>query len=673
MNLPEWLLQLSALLAGAVLLGVLAKRVRLPLTVVLAVVGFGAGAFLHNPLQGEVFKEVVVFLFLPVLVFEAALGLSTRAFFNNLLPILVLAVPALIVSACVVGAALVVGLGVPVAAAGVFGVLISATDPVAVVAVFRELGVPRRLLTLVEGESLLNDGVAIVLVNIFLAAALGGRVSVGEGVLDFLLVFFGGTAVGVVVGGVAVFVLPWLEKLPAAALSVAVAYGGFVLADEVFGFSGIMATLAAGLVLSAAAPVRASAEVRVGWTELWEALGYVANALLFLIIGLAIEPALLLRYGGAIALAVAAVLVARALGVVPLVWALERLGYIPPVGWRNEAVLVWGGLRGGVALALALALPETLPQRDLFIAMTGGVVLTTLLLNATTISALVHRLGLDEPSRADRFLAGGARLAGVRAARDQLGSLGLDDPTVAAHLDGAERAARAALERIDLSDAEELEVVTRRGLFVENETYQRLSDAGLLPDTVARTLLNEVADQVERVTLGEDGLNPRKRERPRFARLLEGFKALLRILPAGDPTELAYAEASARRLAARRTGETLQLFSELPNIDPASVETVKATFEQWEQRAVERIDDLGHRSGDAQRLRRRQAEILVRVAAENTLDELADIGLLPERVAREAAQTLAAEVDDEVNNEAEKPADATVEATNKEPKDQLES
>ncbi|CAN5861616.1 hypothetical protein BH24DEI2_BH24DEI2_24110 [soil metagenome] len=669
MNLPEWLLQLSALLAGAVLLGVLAKRVRLPLTVVLAVVGFGAGAFLHNPLQGEVFKEVVVFLFLPVLVFEAALGLSTRAFFNNLLPILVLAVPALIVSACVVGAALVVGLGVPVAAAGVFGVLISATDPVAVVAVFRKLRVPRRPLNLIEGESLLNDGVAIVLVNIFPAAALGGRVSVGEGVLDFLLVFFGGTAVGVGVGGVAAFVLPWLEKLPAAALSVAVAYGGFVLADEVFGFSGIMATLTAGLVLSAAAPVRASAEVRIGWTELWEALGYVANALLFLIIGLAIEPALLLRYGGAIALAVAAVLVARALGVVPLVWVLERLGYIPPVGWRNEAVLVWGGLRGGVALALALALPETLPQRDLFIAMTGGVVLTTLLLNATTISALVHRLGLDEPSRADRFLAGGARLAGISAAREQLSSLGLDDPTVTTQLNSAEQEARTALENIDLSDAEEIEVVTRRGLFVEHETYQSLSDAGLLPDTVARTLLNEVADQVERVTLGEGDLSARERERSRFAHLLEGLKTLLRIIPRGDPAELAYTEASARRLAARRTCETLQLFRELPNIDPASVETVHATFEQWERQAVEKIADLDNRSDDAQRLRRRQAEILCHVAAKTTLEDLADLGLLPERVAREAAQTLAAEVDEK----AEKPADATVEATNKEPKDPLES
>ncbi len=674
MNLPEWLLQLSALLAGAVLLGVLAKRVRLPLTVVLAVVGFAAGTFLHNPLQGEVFEEVVVFLFLPVLVFEAALGLSTRAFFRNLVSIMVLAVPALLVSASIVGAALYFGLGVPLAAAGVFGVLISATDPVAVVAVFRDLGVPRRLLTLVEGESLLNDGVAIVLVNILLVVALGGRVSAVEGLLDFLLVFFGGAAVGAAVGAVAALALPVVDKLPAAALTVAVAYGGFVLADEVFGFSGVMATLAAGLVLSGAAPVRASEEVRSGWHELWEALGYVANALLFLIIGLAIEPALLVRYGGAILLAVAAVLVARALAVVPLVWVLERLARIPPVGLRNEAVLVWGGLRGGVALALALALPEELPQRDLFVAMTGGVVLATLLLNATTISALVHRLGLDEPSRADRFLAGGARLAGVGAAREQLDSLGLGDEEVAAQLESAEREARAALGRIDLTEEEELEVVTRRGLFVEHETYQRLSDTGLLPSAVARVLLNEVADEVERVTLGQGGLN-RERKRPRFAQVLKKLKSLVSPAAADNPTELAYAEAAARRLAARRTGETLELFRRLPNIDPGLVAKAQETFERWEQEAVDELQELDEGSGDAERLRRRQAEILCQVASETTLDDLAELGLLPRRVAKTAAQSLADQVDSrqahpQTLNDAD---DAVVEATNTQPKDPLES
>ena len=179
MGLAQWLLVVSGLLAFAVILGTFAERVRLPVTVVLVVVGFVAswisGSFgLGSPLGGEGFEEVVVFLFLPVLVFEAAYGLSTRAFFRNLGPILVLAIPAVIVSAVFVGLALYWILGTPLMAALLFGALISATDPVAVVAIFRELGVPSRLLTIVEGESLLNDGVAIVLFTILLGVALGG-------------------------------------------------------------------------------------------------------------------------------------------------------------------------------------------------------------------------------------------------------------------------------------------------------------------------------------------------------------------------------------------------------------------------------------------------------------------------------------------------------------------
>ncbi|MDP9309703.1 MAG: sodium:proton antiporter [Chloroflexota bacterium] len=651
MNLPQWLLVVSALLAFAVLLGVLAERVRLPVTVVLAIVGFaaswlGASIGITSPLRGEAFEEVVVFLFLPVLVFEAALGLSTREFFRNLGPILVLAIPALLISAAFVGIALYWVLGTPLTAALLFGALISATDPVAVVAIFRELGVPRRLLTIVEGESLLNDGVAIVLFTILLGAALGGAASIGGGVLNFFSVFFGGAAIGTVIGAVAAFALPWLDRLSAAALSVAVAYGGFVLADDVLGFSGVMATVAAGLVLSGLAPSRASEPIREVWHELWESLGYIANALLFLLIGLAIDPSLISANLGAIGLAIVVVLLARAVAVTPLVSALERFAGIPPVGFRNQAVLIWGGLRGGVALALALALPEEFAERDLFIAMTGGVVLATLLLNATTIKALVHRLKLDEPSRADQFLAGGARLSGVNAARQRLTEVGLEDPIISAALDAAERTARAELERIELTDEEELQVVTRRGLFVERETYQHLSDAGLLPPSATRVLLHEVDDKIGDVSLGQTSFEmTQRREQPRFDRWLERLTGWLPEPVGENPTELAYAEATARRLAARRTMEALELFERLPNIEPVSVRDARATFARWEQEAIDALAQLdGNADRDNHKLHQRQAEALSRVAATDALDELAEVGLLPEVVTRRAAEAVAAEV-----------------------------
>lgn len=651
MNIPQWLLVVSGLLAFAVLLGMFAQRVRLPVTVVLALVGFLAAWFggtfgITSPLRGEMFEEVVIFLFLPPLVFEASLSLSTRAFFRNLGPILVLAIPALLVSAACVGVALYWVLGTPLIPALLFGALISATDPVAVVAIFHELGVPRRLLTLVEGESLLNDGVAIVLFTILESAALGHGASLGGGVSDFFTVFFGGAAIGVIIGLAAALALPWLDRLSAAALSVAAAYGGFVVADDVLGFSGVMATVASGLVLSGLAPSRASAQIRQLWSELWESLGYIANALLFLLIGLSIDPRLISQNISAIGLAIVVVLLARIVAVIPLVAALERFSGIPPVGFRNQAVLIWGGLRGGVALALALALPVELPQRDLFVAMTGGVVLATLLLNATTIKALVHRLKLDEPSRADQFLAGGARLSGVHAARTRLTEFGLDDPRVVAALDEAARTAHAELERIELTHDEEVQVVTRRGLFVERETYQRLSDAGLLPPSATRVLLHEVDDKIGDVSVGRISIEMlRRRDQPRVDRWLEHVIGWLPEPIGENPTELAYAEAMARRLAARRTIEALALFEQLPNIDPASVATARRTFAEWEQAAITTLSELdGKADHDADELHQRQAEALSRVAATDALHALANVGLLPESVAQHAAESLTIQV-----------------------------
>jgi CPA1 family monovalent cation:H+ antiporter len=650
-SLPDWLLLSAALLAGAVALGLLAARVGLQLTVVLVVVGFtarlvGDSAGLESPLEGEGFEEVVVFLFLPVLVFEAALGLSVRAFLRNLGPILVLAVVALLVSAVLVGLALNWVLGTPLAAALLFGALISATDPVAVVAVFRQLGVPERLLVLVEGESMLNDGVAIVLFNILLGVALGAEASVVGGVLDFLAVFFGGALIGAALGLAAAVLLPWLDRNLAAALTVAVAYGGFVLADDVLGFSGVMAGVAAGLMIAGLAPSRASAETREALERMWDAVGYIANALLFLLIGLAIEPDLILANLDAIALAIVVVLVARAAAVLPVMSLLERVARIPPVGRRNEAVLIWGGLRGGVALALALALPEALPERETFIAMTGGVVLATLLLNATTIGPLIHRLGLDTPERPDRFLAAVARLRGVHAARSRLAELEVEDPVVVARLDEVEESSREEIARIELTPEEELEVVTRQGLSVERQTYQRLSDLGMLQPTAARTLLHEVDDHIEEIgvhRLPEEDLEDA--EPPRAELLVQ--RLLARIpRPAGeDAEEIAYTEATARRLAARRTRQALELFDGLPNVHATAVEGAQRLFARRERQAEEAIARLDAASGDRDpELHRRMADAVARVASGDALNELTHVGLLPEAVASSATREMSSSV-----------------------------
>lgn len=654
MDLSSTLLEISLLLTGAVIIGIVAKRWRIPVTVLLAVGGFllawGGGDELLplvENLKGEEFEQVVINIFLPVLVFEAALSLSTRHFLRNLGPILLLATAALAIAAGIVGYSLHYFLNIPLAAALLFGVFISATDPVAVVAVFRDLGVSKRLLTIVEGESLLNDGVAVVGFNILLGAALGQQVSVGEGVLEFVTVFVGGAIVGGVLGLVAALVLPLIDRLSAATLSLGVAYGSFVVGNDLLEVSGIMATLAAGLVIGGFAPSRASEEVRSTLDHLWESLAYIANGLLFLFIGLLIDPDGIRQNLDAIVIAAVAVLIARPLAIVPVVAALERFGGIRRVGHHNTGVLVWGGLRGGVALALALALPGSLILQERFIVMTGGVVLTTLLLNATTISTLVHRLGLDRPSRKEQFLEASARLLAVQEARRRLTELGYHDKVVDARLNVAQVEAQELISLLALDAEEELQVYTLRGLYAERRVYQTLSDAGLLRPIATRTLMQEIDDEIEEIDQGALEVDAARRNRRPWYK--QAVRRLLAWLPepAGENiTEVEYSEVSARRLAAQRACDQLESLKQLPNCDTSVLDKAKETFAYWEQSATTVLTRLDTETDvDNVVLARRHAEALARIAAVESVVDLVDAGLLSERAADAAVHRIVDEVD----------------------------
>ena len=652
-QIPRALLEVSILLGGAVLVAMVTRRIHIPLTVVLAVAGLlaselGPDLAVAGLLTGEGFKELLVDIFLPILIFEAALGLSTREFMRNLLAIVALASVALVISTALVGAALTLALGVPLLAALLFGALISATDPVAVVAVFRELGVPKRLLTLVQGESLLNDGVAIVLYNILLLGAVTGVLSVGKGIAEFAIVIVGGLLTGSVIGVVAVMLLRGLDRLPAAALSIAVAYGSFVFAESVLHASGVMAAVAAGITIGGLMESRAQQPVRELLRDLWDALGYIANALLFLFIGLALDFELLRENLAAIGVAIAAVLVSRPLVVFPLVTMLEKCAHIPRVGNRNSAVIVWGGgLRGGVALALALALPEELAQREQFIAMCGGVVLATLLFNATTISFVVHVLGLDKPSRSDEYLNALARLLAVRESRNRLRELDFEDQLVSAHLDVAETDAEDLLARSNLNAAEQKSVLTLRGLHIERETYQSLSDAGLLPPIATRTLMEEIDTEIEEEEAGGVRVDAARRAALQWYGRLHRWLLSRLPRPLGeDLAEVAYIEVSARRLAARKAVEELELFKTLPSVDEHIVDDAKRTFAHWEESAGKRLETLSADvSVDRTVMHRRQAKALTRIAVVEALHDLVTAGVISQAVADAAATRVSGEVD----------------------------
>ena len=650
-DLPRLLLEASVLLSFAVLISLFTRRINIPFTVILATAGLmvnelGADLAISQLIAGEGFENLVLNLFLPILIFEAALMLSTREFMRNLIPIGALATVALAISAVVVGFAMNLTVGLSITVALLFGVIISATDPVAVVAIFRELGVPDRLLTIVEGESMVNDGVAIVLSQILVGAATGVALSVSDGIIEFVKVFVGGVLIGGATGVVAVLLLPLLGRLPAAAMSIAVAYGSYVLADRFLGFSGVMATVAAGVVMGSMTESRANREVREILHEFWDALAYIANALLFLFIGLALDFSLIGENLGTIGIATLAVLVARPLAIVPLVWVLERLRVVRKVGIRNSGVLVWGGLRGGVALALALALPPDVPEKATIVAATGGVVLATLLLNATTIRTLVHALGLDRVSRSDQFLGAAARLFAIDATRQRLTELGVDDEVLDAHLKVAEVDSRDDLTRSNLSSEEELNVLILRGLNIERETYQRLSDAGLLPPLATRTLMYEIDDEIEEAEQGALRVEAARRAHlPWYAR---SHRMLLGLLPpplGEDLTKVGYIEISARRLAAQRAAAELENFKSLPNIDPQRIVDARRTFVDWEKAADSRLEqlekqaDVGHGV-----LRRRQAQALSGITVREVLGDLVATGVISSNVAHDAGERIVDEI-----------------------------
>ena len=388
---------LVGLLGLAVFVAIVARPLRLPYTVALVVagllVGVVAGAAGFPPII--VSPDVVLLVLLPGLVFEAAYRLrlaELRRWFGGLV---LLAIPGVLVSAAIVAIVLNVGTGLRLDLAFIVGAMVSATDPAAVVATFKRLRVPDALSTIVDGESLLNDGTGLVLFAIAVQAVVA-PIGPGEAILAFAATVAISVVIGLAAGSVASFVMGLVDDhLVELTVTVVLAYGSYVLADQLH-LSGVIATVTGAIVLGNVGPGRSMS--RTGETAIdavWEFVAYLLTAVVFLEVGLAISPGGLLDAIVPIAWAVAAILIGRAVVVYVLLGGASRLALRPgmaghvPTGWLH--VLFWAGLRGAVAVAMALSLPADLPQRALLQEITFGVVLFTLLVQGTTVGLVIDR------------------------------------------------------------------------------------------------------------------------------------------------------------------------------------------------------------------------------------------------------------------------------------------
>ena len=392
-----------ALLGLAILVALAARRLRLPYTVGLALAGAALAATRID--AGLALTHDLIFdVVLPPLLFEAALNLRWDDLKRDLLPVVALSTIGLALCTLVVAGGLAAWLGWPLESALVFGALISATDPIAVIALLRELGVTGRLRLLIEAESLFNDGAAAVLFTLILVWAAhdpGSAQGPLSALTTLLIVAGGGLAAGFGVGLIAVLIAGTSDDhLVETALTAVAAFGSFLIAEH-FGASGVLATVAAGLTMGNLGVLGPETELRMAITprgrtfvlEFWEFAAFLANSLVFLLIGSAMATIDFAREGAfALALVVALALAGRAAAVYPICLAFVRTRWaIPP---NEQHLMWWGGLRGALALALALSLPADLPRRDDILISAFAVVAFSVIVQGLTAPLALKGLGV---------------------------------------------------------------------------------------------------------------------------------------------------------------------------------------------------------------------------------------------------------------------------------------
>ena len=390
------------------------------------------GELLALPLLPRVHlnENMILYIFLPALIFEAAMGLDVRSLRKDLVHILMLAAPGVVFATLVTGVLTHWGTPLGWGPALIFGALISTTDPVAVIAKFRELKAPERLTMLVDGESLFNDATAIVAFGIVVELVSTGGTPTGAtlawAALQFLWVFAGGFLVGLAVGRIGCLFIGLgkglersLRRMLRALFSICIAYGAFLLAQGMLGLSGVMAAVGAGIVAAHWVKTRESEWALRNLREYWVFLAFLGNSLIFLFLGLTerylMDHHKLSRHLGPALLVCLIVLLARWLLVYGFVPMSNRLPGQEPISAGYKAVMVWGGIRGAlpVGLALSLAPSDFGPgvglaageeYRSLIILFTVAVVVFTLIVQGLSIRPLMRRYGLagDDPAPSDQ-------------------------------------------------------------------------------------------------------------------------------------------------------------------------------------------------------------------------------------------------------------------------------
>jgi Na+/H+ antiporter len=516
---------LVALLLSVVVLGTIARLIRVPYPIVLVIGGLALGLALGPDDTVTLEPDLVLVIFLPPLLYSAAFFANLTDIRRGVRVVTVLAIGLVLVTMCtvaVVAHAVVDGMSWPVAF--VLGAIVSPTDALAPTQILRRLGVPRQMVSIVEGESLLNDGTALVAYNSALKAVAVGFVF-WDAAADFAVNAAGGIAIGLVAGKVLVEIRRRINDIPTeVTISLLSGYAGYLPAEQL-GVSGVLAAVTTGIMLGWKAPEISTASMRLQGYAVWETLMFLLNALLFVLIGLQLptildglnEPTLTLLGWGA---AVSATVILTRLVFNELFTRFIRAVDRRPIqqerraSWRMRLIGAWCGMRGAVSLAAALALAEDFPQRDIVLFLTFAVIFATLVLQGLTLPALIKLLGIEADGADEREELIGRRAA-VVAALSRLDELGeaewtRDDTTMRMRQLYEYRARRLAIRAGEVDDDGDDAVETRSHryqkmvrsvLTAQREELVRLRNSGEISHEVMNRLVRELDLEDERLEI----------------------------------------------------------------------------------------------------------------------------------------------------------------------------
>lgn len=505
---------LIVLLLVATGVALVTRRLRIPYVVGLVLAGL---AITKQALPESIGlnPDVILNLFLPILIFEAAINTDISRLRSTLKPIALLAGPGVVLSSVITGVLLQTWLDLTWITAAAVGVILTITDTVSVIVAFRGIPVPSRLTTIVEGESLFNDGIALVLLSLIATIHGQGSISLGEGVQQMAIAFVGGGALGVGLGYLCVGLFRQLDDaLSNILLTVAVSLGTFQI-GQALGVSSAIAVVVAGLVIGNLGFRGTSASIRVTLLNFWEYAGFGVNTFIFLLVGIEVEPGILVQTLPAALLAVVAYQIGRILAIYPLLFLLRFFDRPLPFRWQH--VLIAGNVKGSLSMALALSLPFTLPGRDEVITLVFSTVLVSLVGQGLSLPWLVKRLRLS-PASSTRQRMETLRLNMItaKAAQEELqhllqfGSLpkSLYEELFAsyqARIASSERELRDLYNQRIANDLNTNDINTLEEQSYLDSTLRRLylAEKGAINDALRQGLLSDEATQAYRQTLDE--------------------------------------------------------------------------------------------------------------------------------------------------------------------------